>query len=379
MDQRIPGPVSCRCPEPKVICWRPHLAGTQQYIILFLYFAMFGILIKSLLSLFSFRFQKSNSNPKPRRGRRESEPYIGLDRQPPKNRHRPDRRYSDPGVNTMPVVEKLPRLSKTTRNLTCKEPIDNYSLDPIPEGNMAGIGKENEVSPKRPRFLKNNTFSIGNISDPNENSMRSSLSDDEIDFKAEVEVGDFSAKEIKVIVGRNRVRIIGEKSFNSLEGSSGFNKVVQIPPNVDPLTLKSNFQDGKVLLSGKYMHKNRSWAVSKRGLMTVKDDGCARVTIELPKGISPNQVQVKTVTKSYLVVSNYPARDVSLSGNRHSDLAEDFIETFELPEDCDLNTLTKRSMGESTLVVEMGASGLVSNRSYKVSSGNSHRPRAFTL
>ena len=23
--------VSCRCPEPRVICWRPHLAGTRQY------------------------------------------------------------------------------------------------------------------------------------------------------------------------------------------------------------------------------------------------------------------------------------------------------------------------------------------------------------
>ena len=329
--------------------------------------------------MFSFRFQKSNPNPKPKRGRRESEPYIGLDRQPPRNRPRPGRRYSDPGVNTIPVIEKLPKLTKASGNLTCKEPVDNYSLDPIPEGNMANTGKENEVSPKRPRFLKNNTFSIGNISDQNENSLRSSLCDDEMDFKAEVEVGDFNAKEIKVIVGRNRVRIIGEKSFNSLEGSSGFHKVVQIPHNVDPLTLKSNFQDGKVLLSGKYIHKNRSWAVSKRGLMTVKDDGCARVTIDLPKGINPNQVQVKTVTKNYLVVSNYPTRDVSLSGSPHSDVAEDFVETFELPEDCDLNTLTKRSMGESTLIVEMGASGLVSTRSYKHPSGSSLRPRAFTL
>ncbi len=28
----IPGPVSCRCPEPKVVCWRPHLTGKGQYI-----------------------------------------------------------------------------------------------------------------------------------------------------------------------------------------------------------------------------------------------------------------------------------------------------------------------------------------------------------
>ncbi len=32
MDQRIPDPSSCHCPEPRVVCWRPHLAGTRQYI-----------------------------------------------------------------------------------------------------------------------------------------------------------------------------------------------------------------------------------------------------------------------------------------------------------------------------------------------------------
>ncbi len=31
-DQRFPNPVSCRCPEPRVVCWRPHLGGTQQYV-----------------------------------------------------------------------------------------------------------------------------------------------------------------------------------------------------------------------------------------------------------------------------------------------------------------------------------------------------------
>ncbi len=29
---RIPNPVSCRCPEPRVVCWRPHLAGTRQCV-----------------------------------------------------------------------------------------------------------------------------------------------------------------------------------------------------------------------------------------------------------------------------------------------------------------------------------------------------------
>ncbi len=24
--------LSCRCPEPRVVCWRPHLAGTRQYL-----------------------------------------------------------------------------------------------------------------------------------------------------------------------------------------------------------------------------------------------------------------------------------------------------------------------------------------------------------
>ena len=201
----------------------------------------------------------------------------------------------------------------------------------------------------RPQILKTNTFTLGDISENDDNlKRRQSIDDDELDYRSEVDVGDSTAKDIKVIVGRNRVRIIGERAFGSLEGTNGFHKVVQVPSTVDPLSLKSNLKNGKVVLTGKYANKTtRKWTINNRGLMTVKDDGCARITVDLPKGIDPSQVRVKTMTKHYLVVSNSPHADLSKSPSKpvNDDIAGDFIETFELPSDCDLKSLSKRTMG----------------------------------
>ena len=236
-----------------------------------------------------------------------------------------------------------------------------------------------EYKMTRPQILKTNTFTLGDISENDDNlRRRQSIDDDELDYRSEVDVGDFTAKDIKVIVGRNRVRIIGERAFGSLEGANGFHKVVQVPSNVDPLSLKSNLKDGKVVLTGKYAHKNRKWTINNRGLMTVKDDGCARITVDLPKGIDPSEVRVKTMTKHYLVVSNSPNADLSKSPSKpvNDDIVGDFIETFELPSDCDLKSLSKRTMGESTLVVEFGSQLSPTDRSV---SSVGHRPRSFTF
>ena len=242
------------------------------------------------------------------------------------------------------------------------------------------VTKENtEIKMTRPQILKTNTFTLGDISEKDDNlKRRQSIDDDELDYRSEVDVGDFTAKDIKVIVGGNRVRIIGERAFGSLEGTNGFHKVVQVPSTVDPLSLKSNLKDGKVVLTGKYANKTRKWTINNRGLMTVKDDGCARITVDLPKGIDPSQVRVKTMTKHYLVVSNSPHADLSKPPSKpvNDDIAGNFIETFELPSDCDLKSLSKRTMGESTLVVEFGPQLSPTSKS---GSSAGHRPRSFTF
>ena len=102
------------------------------------------------------------------------------------------------------------------------------------------VTKENtEIKMTRPQILKTNTFTLGDISENDDNlKRRQSIDDDELDYRSEVDIGDFTAKDIKVIVGRNRVRIIGKRAFGSLEGTNGFHKVVQVPSTVDPLSLK---------------------------------------------------------------------------------------------------------------------------------------------
>ena len=283
---------------------------------------------------------------------------------------------SDPGTNS----DQLPRLTHLETKRTSIETgeCDNQIVNPVPEG--METKESSKIKVTIPQVLKTNTFTLGDISENGDKiKRRQSISDDdEPDYKSEVDVGDFTAKEIKVIVGRNRVRIIGERAFGSLEGSNGFHKVIKVPSNVDPLSLKSILQGSKVTLTGKYINKNKKWTINNRGLMTVKDDGRTRITIDLPKGINPSQVQVKTITKHYLVVSKTLSTDLteSLSEAVNDDIAGDFIETFELPSACDLKSLTKRTMGESTVVVELGSQSPSTSKSI---SSPGHRPRSFTF
>ena len=321
------------------------------------------------------RSSKQPTKPPPVRERRQSESFTQFTGLENPTRGRTGRRNSDPGTYEISSqrLQRLRHLEKGRTGAESGNPAKKVSFDKM-------VTKESsEIRMTRPQMLKTNTFTLGDISENDDGiKRRQSIGDDELDYRSEVDVGDFTASEIKVIVGRNRVRIIGERAFGSLEGSNGFHKVIQVPSNVDPMSLKSNLKDGKVVITGKYTHKNRKWTVNNRGLMTVKNDGCARITIDLPKGINPSQVQVKTITKHYLVISNSPNGDPpkspckSLSDN----IAEDFIETFELPSDCDLNSLTKRTMGESTVVVEFGSQSPPTSKS-EPSIG--HRPRSFTF
>lgn len=316
----------------------------------------------SLIAYRSRFRRKVSSKSSPRKQRIQSEPFLGLEN--PIQGTRVSRRNSDPGTYDI-------------------KPTRFHRLLQIDEEGSKVESKKKDLESKmtRPQITKTNTFTLGDISENDDDiKRRQSIGEDQTDYRSEVDVEDFTAKEIKVIVGRNRVRIIGERAFGSLECSNGFHKVIQVPSNVDPLTLKSNLKDGKVIITGKYAHKNRKWTINNRGLMSVKDDGCARITIDLPKGIDPQHVQVKTITKHYLVVSNSPHSDLPKSPSTcktiQDDIAEDFIETFELPTDCDLTSLSKRTMGESTVVVEFS-----SQTSHKSGSAPSarHRPRSFTL
>ena len=318
---------------------------------------------------FRSRFGKQPAKVPLRRERRQSESF-GLENP---SCARASRRNSDPGTYKISSqrLQRLRQLDKSRSAVEFENPAPKPSLDKM-------VTKESgEIKLTRPQILKTNTFTLGDISENNNDiTRRQSIDDDELDYRNEVDVGDFTANEIKVIVGRNRVRIIGERAFGSLEGSNGFHKVIQVPSNVDPISLKSNLKDGKVVITGKYSHKNRKWTINNRGLMTVKDDGCARITIDLPKGINPSHVQVKTITKHYLVVSNSPNADLPKSPTKSDDIAGDFIETFELPSDCDLKSLSKRTMGESTVVVEFGSQSSPTNKS---APNMGHRPRSFTF
>ena len=98
------------------------------------------------------------------------------------------------------------------------------------------VTKENtEIKMTRPQILKTNTFTLGDISEKDDNlKRRQSIDDDELDYRSEVDVGDFTAKDIKVIVGRNRVRIIGERPLVPWKAPMDFTKLFRCLPLLIP-------------------------------------------------------------------------------------------------------------------------------------------------
>ncbi len=275
------------------------------------------------------------------------------------------KRMGDADIETL-AKEREKRLNREKQEDKCDDgdgfldlDLPSRSLTPIPEN------KETNVYKQRRRASLDSSCIHPNIPDifVEETQGENSNLHTENEFHEEVDVTNFSAEELRFVTGRNHVRIIGEKKPGGY--GQGFHKVVTIPSNVDPLSVKTSFQKGMVIVTGSRLNKNRKWTVGRHGLMTVKQDGSTRVTLDLPDGMDPKAVRVKTVTKTFLVVC---AND---NGSVNEEAKT--IESYELPPDCDTKHLKIRVVGNSTVVIEVSA-----QLPQGQNQGQSYRPRSFT-
>ena len=172
-------------------------------------------------------------------------------------------------------------------------------------------------------------------------------------FYEEVQIGEeFPPEEVRIMVGRNRVRIVAEQS-----GKESVHKVVLVPSYIDSYSLRSVYRNGVVIITGNPVHQQRRWTIGENGHLSVHEDGSVRMTLDLPAGVTADDVTVTTVTKRYLVVR-------SQGKAKNSERTKNVLDTYELPNTCDVNNVKTRNLGENTLIVELGAKCL--------------RPRAYS-
>ena len=201
------------------------------------------------------------------------------------------------------------------------------------------------------------------------------------DFIREICVPNYNLDDIKVIVGRNKIRIIGEPSQGAevstadCEMQKEVHKVVNIPSHIDPKTIKVMKQGSQVVIHGyQYPLQIRSSSVGENGFLTTQDNGSVRITVNVPKSYDSHNVQIQTVTRHYLVVTaphtdmtssrldkeqhstkshDAKSHDTKTSSNGHSGDMEDFVETYELPDQPLTSHIVSKVVGQHTVVVEV--------------------------
>ena len=118
------------------------------------------------------------------------------------------------------------------------------------------------------------------------------------DYSVEVDIGDRGPHDIQIIYGKNSVTI-----KENVESVDKFVKIVSLPHGVDPISLQCRADYGSVKITAFYKRRH-SWIVGRHGILNVHDDGSAKVTLKLPKGLQIDNIRIHTVTKRYLVISD---------------------------------------------------------------------------
>ena len=181
------------------------------------------------------------------------------------------------------------------------------------------------------------------------------------DYSLDIDIGDRCAYDLQIIYGLNSVTIRDKE-----EGTSKFEKVIQLPHGVDPVSLQCRTNEGSVRITG-YFKRRHSWIVGRYGVLNVHDDGSSKVTLQVPDHIKAENVATHIVTKHYLVISNSEDNEKASKIEDTLDRTK-FLESFELPRDSDLTSIEKRVVGDSNVIIDIPS----------VSSSYTDRPRAFT-
>ena len=187
------------------------------------------------------------------------------------------------------------------------------------------------------------------------------------DYSVDVDIGDRGPYDIQIIYGKNSVTV-----RDKVESDDRFVKVVPLPHGVDPVSLQCRTGYGSVHITGFFKRKH-SWIVGRHGMLNVNDNGSAKVTLQLPKGLQTNDVHIHTVTKHYLVISESNGLDdqcYSLPGTPPADQKPStgkegkFWESFELPDESDLTSIETRPVGDSSVVIDIPQQQGRRNRTY---------------
>lgn len=214
------------------------------------------------------------------------------------------------------------------------------------------------------------------------------------DFLREISTADFHQDDIKVIVGSNKIRIIGERhAVKVTDVSSGggsrnkkkqdkqsqkqehqeqeLHKVVDIPKHIDPSSIKVKKSNHKITIHGFLNPNKKGWSKKHSGFLAVPNpnnpnNDLVTIQVNVPSGLDPKKLRFKAVTKHYLVISGSNNPDdntdegigsASKERTKHHDssngVSEEYLETFELPCEPDKFHISSRMTGKNTMLVEV--------------------------
>ena len=210
--------------------------------------------------------------------------------------------------------------SKNASDVTQMDAQDSLSLSPntseLHEIDWSKQPRRRSLTPIPEMRLNDSPVNYRNL--PIESSF---VQADTSNFRHDVEMPGFHKDEIRVIVGKNKIRIVGESNENSNRKFQDIHKTIDLPTNIDPSSIKVEKSAGNVLLTGReYLEAN------------VTSHKCA---IDVPHTVNTSSLKYTVITKHYLIVTgeNHNRKRPSGKVTAAGDAADviDYRKVCELP------------------------------------------------
>ena len=209
-------------------------------------------------------------------------------------------------------------------------------LTPLPEirqsrscNNLDSIGEEADI-PKLIEFYREESF---------KKTDKPALRDGEV-FRETVDIAGYETDDLQVVVTADKVSVTSKDNPDDSK-KSGLQKVVLLPDVVDPVTVTWKKKGDTLVIKATTRICPRR-EVKDNGMLSVPEDdpSKARITLQVPTGYNPEELQLRTVSKHYLVI-NSKERD------------GECLASFELPDAPDIPRMTHRVVGGGTVIIEV--------------------------